>query len=51
MNQMVIQSLQKQMDQETRRQDMNSNLEKNQDVDQEVYETSNMSTIFEPKSL
>jgi hypothetical protein len=39
------------MNQEARRQDMNSNLEKNQDVDQEVHETSNMGTILEPKNL
>jgi hypothetical protein len=39
------------MDQEIEWQDMNFNLEKNQDAHQKVYETSNMSTILEPKSL
>ncbi len=48
---MVIRSLQRQMDWEARQQDMNSKLEKNQDADQEVYETSNMGTILEPKNL
>jgi hypothetical protein len=30
---------------------MNSNLEKNWDVDQEVYETLNTSTILKPRNL
>ncbi len=32
-------------------QNMNSNLEENQDVDQEVYETPNMGIVLEPGSL
>jgi hypothetical protein len=32
-------------------QNLNSNLEKNWDVNQEVYETPNMGTILEPRNL
>jgi hypothetical protein len=39
------------MDQEAQHQNMNSNLEENQDVEQEVYETLNMGIILEPKPL
>lgn len=39
------------MDQEARCQNIKSNLEGNQDANQEVYETTNMGAILEPKSL
>jgi hypothetical protein len=39
------------MDQEAMHQNMNSNLEKNWDVNQEVYETPNMGIVLEPRSL
>ncbi len=39
------------MDQQAMHQNMNSNFEKNRDVDQKVYETPNMNIVLEPKSL
>lgn len=39
------------MDQEAMHQNMNSNMEENWDVDQEVYETLNKGTILEPRNL
>jgi hypothetical protein len=39
------------MDQEANQQNMNSNLEKNWDANQEMYETPNMGMILEPISL
>jgi hypothetical protein len=39
------------MDQEAMHQNMNSNMEENWDVDQEMYETLNKGTILEPRNL
>jgi len=39
------------MDPKVKQQNMNLNHEKNQDVDQELYETSNRGTVLEPRSL
>ncbi len=41
----------RQMDQKTRRQNMNSNFEENQNVEQKLYESPNMGTILKPRSL
>ncbi len=48
---MVIQNLQREMDQKGMCKNMNSNLEENWDVDQEVYETLNRGIVLELKSL
>jgi hypothetical protein len=39
------------MDKKAKQTNMNLDLEENQDVEQELYETSNKGTILEPKSL
>jgi hypothetical protein len=39
------------MDQKTRRQNMNSNFEENQNVEQKLYESPNMGTTLKPRSL
>jgi len=39
------------MDPEVKHQNMNLDLEKNQDAEQEMYETSNRGTILEPRNL
>jgi hypothetical protein len=43
--------MQKEMDQEGTCKNMNSNLEKNWDVDQEMYETASRGIVLEPKIL
>jgi hypothetical protein len=39
------------MDKKAKQTNMNLDLEENQDVEQELYETSNKGTILEPRSL
>jgi hypothetical protein len=39
------------MDQESKHQNMNSNLKENQNAKQEVYETPNKGIVLEPRSL
>jgi hypothetical protein len=51
MNWMVIQSLQRQTNQEAKRHDMNPDLNPDQDADHEMYDMPNKGTIFKPKSL
>lgn len=51
MNRIMIQSLSRQMDQKAKWQNMNLDLEKNRDVEQELYETSNKGIVLELRSL
>lgn len=51
MNQMVTQSLQRQMDQEAKQDNIVFDFEEHWNVDQEMYEMLNKGTVLEPKSL